>query len=124
MQTDKQLWGNRHPILFFLVVLPLLTVVALIAKPFQLLFSKPVVRSRSEVASIIEAFLNDSGGSYDWDDFVCGGTIANLDLEAIRARCALLPDEFPPESNGHYCSEAGFEVMRGLAASLRVSSEA
>jgi hypothetical protein len=62
MQTDRRLWGNRHPILFSLVVLPLLTIVALIAKPFVLLFSKPVVRSPSEVASIIESFLNDTGG--------------------------------------------------------------
>jgi hypothetical protein len=124
MQTDRRLWGNRHPILFSLVVLPLLTIVALIAKPFVLLFSKPVVRSPSEVASIIESFLNDTGGPYDWDDFVCGGNVANPELEAIRARCASLPDEFPPTSSGHYCSEAGFEVMRGLAARLRATNEA
>ena len=121
MQSDRRLWGNRHPILFFSVVLPLLTIAALIVKPFVLLFSKPVVRSSSEVASILEAFLNDTGGPYDWDDFVCGGSIANPELEAIRARCASLPDEFPPTSSGHYCSEAGFEVMRGLTARLRAS---
>ena len=120
MQTDQRLWGNRHPVLFFLLVLPFLTVVALIAK----LFSRPVVRSASEVASIIEAFLNDTGGSYDWDDFVCGGRIADSDLEAIRARCASIPDEFPPVHSGHYCSEAGVEAMRGLAARLRAASEA
>ena len=124
MQTDQRLWGNRHPILFFLVVLPLLTIVALIAKPFVLLLSKPVMRSASEVASILEAFLNDTGGPYDWDDFVCGGKIANPDLEAIRARCASLPEEFPPAISGHYCGEAGFEVMRGLATRLRVIDEA
>ncbi|MFT3898044.1 MAG: hypothetical protein QM719_10195 [Thermomonas sp.] len=122
METDRQLWGNRHPILFSLVVLPLLTIVALIAKPFALLFSKPIVRSPSEVASIIEAFLSGTGGPYDWDDFVCGGSIANPELEAIRARCASLPDEFPPTSYSHYCSEAGFEVMRDLAARIRSTS--
>ena len=124
MQTDQRLWGNRHPILFFFVVLPLLTIAVLIARPFVLLFSKPVVRSASEVASIIEAFLNDIGEPYDWDDFICGGSIADPDLEAIRARCALLPNEFPPASSAQYCSEAGFEVMRGLAARLRASGEA
>ena len=124
MQADQRLWGNRHPILFSFVVLPVLTIVALVAKPFVRLFSKPVVRSPTEVASIIEAFLNGTGGPYDWDDFLSRGSIANPELEAIRARCASLPDEFPPTERGHYCSEAGFEVMRGLATRLRATAGA
>ena len=119
MQAEPPLWGNRHPILFFLVVLPLLAVVAFIGRLLELLFSKPAVRSSAEVAGTLEAFINDSGGSYDWDDFVCGGRIADPELEAVRARCASLPDDFPPIVHGHYCSDAGFEVMRGLAAQLR-----
>ena len=119
MQVEPPLWGNRHPILFFLVALPLLTVAALIAKLFDLLFSKPVVRSSAEVAGVLEAFIDESGEPYDWDDFVCGGRIADPGLEAIRARCASLPEEFPPTISGHYCSDVGVEVIRGFAAHLR-----
>lgn len=109
-------FGNRHPILM-LAMLPFFVAAALVAK----LFEKPVVRTRSEVADMIQAFIDGSSNDYAWDDFVCGGRIADPALEAIRARCAVLDEEFPATQPGHYCSESGVQVMRGYVQELRSS---
>ena len=73
----------------------------------------------AHVASLMQSFVEGTGGPYDWDDFVCGGPVADPALEVIRARCASLPDEFPPEQDGHYCSEGGLAVMRTYIEQLR-----
>lgn len=117
MQERQLPFGNRHPIIA-LLLLPLVPVLMLAAAVASV-FSKPVVRTRSEVADTITAFINGTGGPYGWDDFVCGGRIEDPVLEAIRARCAALPDEFPPVRAGTYCNDAGFDVMHGFVRQLR-----
>jgi len=81
----------------------------------------PVQRTKPEVASIIEQFLDGTGGKWDWDDF-CSFSIADPYLNSVRIRCAELDVAYPPTGKGHYCSRAGFEVMRELVAELRASN--
>jgi hypothetical protein len=72
--------------------------------------------TREEVADIIEAFLNGTGGRWDWDDF-CSIRIKDPDLDAIRRRCADLHEEDPYPAQ--YCGPAGVEIVRGFVAALR-----
>jgi hypothetical protein len=78
-------------------------------------------RTREEVASVIEGFVNGTGKQWDWDGF----TSIRLDdpeLEAVRKKIVSLPVEFPPENRRDYCSPAGMEKMRELARELRAHS--
>ncbi len=79
---------------------------------------KPHNLSREEVADEIEAFLNGSGGAHDWSDF-CTFTISDPELDKIRARCAQLREEFPPDPSGGYCNEEGLVVLREYVKFLR-----
>lgn len=79
-----------------------------------------IQRTKSEVADYIEQFLNGTGGKWDWDDFT-SVRIADDYLETVRIQCRELWLAYPPLEKGHYCSEAGFEIMRGLVATLRAS---
>jgi hypothetical protein len=71
----------------------------------------------AEVAVALEAFLNGAGHARAWDDFL-GEPIDDPALEAIRVRCARLPEEFPPTEKGQYCSAAGVDVVRGYLNQL------
>jgi len=95
------------------VTLPLLMAVLPQGKPYNL--------TREDVANEIEAFLHGTGGAFDWDDF-CTFTIADPELDKIRARCAQLDEEFPPDSSGGYCNEKGMNILRGYVEGLRRSS--
>lgn len=79
-------------------------------------------RTREEVASTIEAFVNGTGRQWDWDGF----TSIRLDdpeLEAVRLKCVSLPAEYPPTTRAEYCSPAGMQVMRELLESLRAPTQ-
>ena len=69
-----------------------------------------------EVADIIEAFLNRTGGRWDWDDF-CSIRIKDPALDAIRIKCVDLHEEDP--YSGQYCGPVGLAMMRGFVTSLR-----
>jgi hypothetical protein len=83
-----------------------------------LLQSKPHNLSKEDVADEIEAFLNGTCGDYAWSDF-CTFTVADPELDKIRARCAQLDEEFPPEKLGEYCGSEGISVLRGYVEYLR-----
>jgi hypothetical protein len=95
------------------VALPLLMAALPPGRPHNL--------TREDVAAEIEAFLDSRGGAFDWDDF-CTFTIADPELDKIRARCSQLDQEFPSGSAGGYCNEAGLNVLRGYVAELRRSN--
>jgi hypothetical protein len=79
--------------------------------------------TREQVAKTIEDFVNGTGGKWDWDDF----TAMRLDdpeLDAVRHKCFTVRDQFPPTNPQQYCSEAGMQVLRDLAASLRAGRSA
>jgi hypothetical protein len=75
----------------------------------------------SDVAAEIEAFVNGSGGPWDWDDFI-SIPIKDTKLDQIRQRCGRLPDEFPPTEAGQYCGAEGLAVLRSILSDLRGGS--
>ena len=77
--------------------------------------------SRGEVADIIEAFLDGTGGDWDWDDFI-SFPLADPELDSIRIRCDRLSADFPPTAPGHYTNDAGLEVLRKYVTELRRTS--
>ena len=77
--------------------------------------------TRSDVAEVLEAFSSGTGRRDDWDRFL-SAPLDDPELEAIRNRCARLPEEFPPRRPGEYCSEAGRDLVRSLASQLRQAS--
>jgi hypothetical protein len=79
---------------------------------------KPHHLTKEEVADEIEAFLNGAGGAFNWDDF-CTFTLSDPELDKIRARCAQLDKEFPPDVSGRYCNEEGLKVLSGYVEYLR-----
>ena len=68
----------------------------------------PLDRTREEVAEIIERFLDGSCGEWDWDDSL-SIKVENVQLDAVRQRCAAVCDDFPADQVGHYCSAAGVD---------------
>jgi hypothetical protein len=48
---------------------------------------KPFVRSREEVAGILQATLNGTMRDHPWDDFICIPIKGTPEMEAIRAAC-------------------------------------
>jgi hypothetical protein len=74
--------------------------------------------TRAEAADVIESFVEGKGGSWDWDDFISVRQ-SDKELEQIRAHCASLPNEFPPQQSGHYCGPQGIEVLKKYVVLLR-----
>lgn len=68
--------------------------------------------------SIIEAFVEGTGGDWDWDDF-CSLQIENRELDAIRIKCCQLDDTHPPVVRGHYCNDEGIDILREMVRNLR-----
>jgi hypothetical protein len=79
---------------------------------------KSIGRSRAEIAETIERFVDGICRQWDWDD-LCGVPIIDPQLDSIRTRCARLPQEYPPTEKGHYCSDAGMDVLRQIILELR-----
>src|SRR2546430_15662346 len=74
-------------------------------------------RTREEVATTIEGFVNGTGKQWDWDGFT-SIRIDDPELEKLRQRCISVRDEFPPDKATDYCSPAGMEMMRKLAGGI------
>jgi hypothetical protein len=71
-----------------------------------------MIRTREEVAKILEDFVSCRGHAWDWDDFL-SFQMEDEELESIRARCNGLDAEFPATEKGHFCGPDGFEIFRG-----------
>ena len=72
----------------------------------------------SELADIIERFINGKGSDWEWDDFI-SVPIKDPELEKIRIRCLNLDKEFPAKRSGEYTSESGLKVLQEYAKRLR-----
>jgi len=77
-----------------------------------------IQRTKSEVAGIIEMFLDGTGGKWDWDEF-CSCRISDPYLDSIRIQCDGLSLSHPPTEKGHYCNETGRNILRELVVRLR-----
>ena len=78
------------------------------------------VMTKTEIADLIESFLDGSCGDWDWDDFI-HTRLNDPELENIQRRCDRLPLEFPPTERGHYCGAEGVEVLKKMVEDLRRS---
>ena len=74
---------------------------------------------KTQLASLLENFLEGSGGEWDWDDFITATELDDDKLESIRRKCVLLSAEFPPEKSNEYCNEQGRQVLRNYINLLR-----
>jgi hypothetical protein len=79
------LWRILY-LLIFLVLSPVLIVIALLA----VIFSKPAKRTPDEVARYLWNEAQDRSDFRDWDDFT-SIPIADPNLDAIRAEAASIP---------------------------------
>ena len=70
-------------------------------------------RTCTEVAEIIERFVEGTCGPWDWDDFI-SFPLDDPALEAVRRECADLPDRYPPTKRGWYCNDEGLDELRRL----------
>jgi hypothetical protein len=77
-----------------------------------------VVRTREEVAKILEDFVSSRGDAWAWDDFL-SFAMEDGELESIRTRCANLDSEFPAAKKGHFCGPQGFETIWEYVRQLR-----
>ena len=76
----------------------------------------PIQRTPTDVAQIIENFLDGKGHARDWDNFI-SLQIADPHLDAIRAQCLQLNSTHPAKKG--WCNQAGLDLMRDLATQLR-----
>ena len=74
--------------------------------------------TKGEIAQVIDDFLWE-GGRWDWDDFISVRIKDDPEFDAIRIRCAELPDFYPPVRPGSYCSDDGIRVLESILKDLR-----
>lgn len=75
-------------------------------------------KSPSEIADIIERFIEGKGSKWDWDDFICS-PVNDPDLDKIRIRCAQLGHEYPPTKPGQYTNEEGIRILKQYVEELK-----
>ena len=71
----------------------------------------------TEIRSTLQHIADGTDGVYELDDCF---SVAFDDpkLESIRQHLWRLPDEFPPETKGRFCSQAGMDIIRGWIQDL------
>jgi hypothetical protein len=114
-----------HPIkrednfmLIFSIVSGILIIIILISKFYTKWVKKHTKMTPSEVADVIESFITDTCGDWDWDDFIY--TPINDDkLNRIRIQCGEIALKYPPTEPGHYTNEEGINVLRQYVKELR-----
>jgi hypothetical protein len=79
--------------------------------------ARPRIRSRAEVAAILEAVVDGQYGEIDWGDFI-RYRIQDKGLDEIRVRCARLEETCPANVSGRLFSEAGEDVLREIIKEL------
>lgn len=77
-------------------------------------FERPLERSADEVARYLRAFIEGTGGEWDWDDFI-SIPIANSKLEAIRRRAIEI--DLPIQGEG-------LEILKALLAEAETLASA
>jgi len=72
---------------------------------------------RAWAIATVRAFLDGSGGVWDWDDFI---SIRAVDPEVrkLQVLCVSLPDDYPPSTRQEYCNEEGLARLRSALMDL------
>ena len=73
---------------------------------------------KERIADLIERFLDGRVGPWEWDDFLAGDSSDPV-VEAVRARCATLPEDYPRTSPTSFCASEGLAILRELTRGLR-----
>ena len=110
------MWRNALGVLFAVMLVPIAFVVRLVTMPFE----RRLERSAEEVARYLSAFIESTGGEWDWDDFI-SIPIANSKLEAIRRRAVEI--DLPVQSEGMEMLKSLLAEAEALAVSDRISPE-
>ncbi len=120
-------WKTDSPLmkalsyLWFVLMFPIMVATTLVIIPYQIflnLIGKNVaIRDRAEVSDIIEDFV-DVTGKYDFGEFLYT-PIQDPELDTIRLRCLKVPEEFPSEDEGIWCSEEGVSEIGRIGKELR-----
>jgi len=71
----------------------------------------------TDVRNTLQRIVDDTEGVYEIDD--CFSVAFNdARLENIRRQLWTLPDDFPPETEGRFCGQAGMDIIRGWIQDL------
>lgn len=73
--------------------------------------------TKLEVIEILKRFIRNESTDYEWDDFV-SVPIANDELDEVRLKCLNLPERFPSENKGQYCSDEGLRCLEEILKNL------
>jgi hypothetical protein len=71
------------------------------------------------VASILEGFVEGTGGQWDWDAYITSMTFDDPYLREVQMRMIHLSDKFPVKKGMGYCGPQGLQVIRDYAKELR-----
>jgi len=86
VNTLKLIFGTAVTIVF----VPLFVIWVLLGRPFD----RPVKLTPEEVRSAIANFISNTGGEWNWDDFI-SVPIADSALDSIRNRVAVIDPRRP-----------------------------
>ena len=81
-----------------------------------------VNRTRTDIASLIERYLDGKTRKMEWDDFLTI-RITSPDLDKLRIVCGRLPLRFPDKRGSAYANAEGLQFLRILAFRLRNEEE-
>lgn len=73
---------------------------------------------KNEIIKIIDGFIDESGGRYDWD-WMMTGPKESKEGELISCFCSSLDSVYPPTEKGHFCSPEGIQKLSELVNLIR-----
>lgn len=72
----------------------------------------------SEVADLIDRFIDGAIGDWEWDDFTT--PVSKVpEIEALRREVISIPDTFPPRDESEWCSAAGIVRLQEISMRLK-----
>jgi hypothetical protein len=71
-----------------------------------------------DAAILIESFVADTCGPYDWDDFL-NGSRNDSKLQKIHEECEQVAIDYPARSESEWCSPEGGHALIAIAVRLR-----
>jgi hypothetical protein len=81
-----------------------------------------ISEERAWAIATVRAFLDGSGGVWDWDDFISVRAV-DPEVRKLQGLCLALPDDYPPARSQEYCNEEGFARLRSAASDLETGEK-
>ena len=73
---------------------------------------------KGEIVKVIDEFIEETGGPYDWD-WIMTGPKKSKEGELISCFCSSLDSVYPPTEKGHFCSPEGIQKLSELLNLIR-----